>query len=102
MLELTITVKKNNKEITLTTKQLFRLMDALDDILGETKMLQLLRRYLRLMRTHDFSYHYSDDMDFWLDENQKRIKIIMLKITLMLTRKGRKIVTLAERKWGYV
>ena len=65
-------------------------------------MLQLLRRYLRLMRTHDFSYHYSDDYNFWQRENETRIKLLMLKITLVLTKKGRKIVTLAERKWGYV
>jgi hypothetical protein len=65
-------------------------------------MLQLLRRYLRLMRTHDFSYHYSDDYDFWKRENEKRIKLVMLKITLLLTRKGRKIVTLAEKRYGYV
>jgi len=37
MLELIVTVKRNSKEITLTTDQLSKLMDALDDILEESR-----------------------------------------------------------------
>lgn len=65
-------------------------------------MLQLLKRYLRLMRTHDFSYHYADDMSFWLDENQIRIEIIMLKGSLLLTSRGRWFITRAEKRYGRV
>jgi hypothetical protein len=65
-------------------------------------MLQLLRRYLRLMRTHDFSYNYTDDMDVFFRENQKRIDILWLKKTLILTSGGRKFITLAERRYGHV
>jgi hypothetical protein len=65
-------------------------------------MLQLLRRYLRLMRTHDFSYHYSDDISVWLDENQIRIEIIMLKGALLLSLRGRWFVAKAEKRYGHV
>jgi hypothetical protein len=65
-------------------------------------MIELLRRYLRLMRTHDFSYWYSDDHAVFTIENDKRTKIIMLKAVLLLGPKGRRIVAKAERKYGYV
>lgn len=65
-------------------------------------MLQLLRRYLRLMRIHDFSYHYSGDISVWLDENQIRIKLITLRRTLVLTSRGRWFVAKAEGRYGYV
>jgi uncharacterized protein with PIN domain len=65
-------------------------------------MLQLLRRYLRLMRTHDFSYNYTDDMDIYLSENDKRINLIMLKSALVLTSRGRWFVARAEQKYGQV
>lgn len=65
-------------------------------------MLQLLRRYLRLMRTHDFSYHYCDDAHFWSGENQKRINIIMLKSVLLLTSRGRWFIEKAEARYGHV
>jgi hypothetical protein len=65
-------------------------------------MPNLLRRYLRLMRTHDFSYHYADDADFWLRENKKRIALIMLRSALILTQRGRWFVAKAERRYGHV
>lgn len=65
-------------------------------------MLQVLRRYLRLMRTHDFSYNYSDDMDFYFAENDKRVNLIMLKSVLLLVPKGRRFVAKAERRYGHV
>jgi len=65
-------------------------------------MIELLRRYLRLMRTHDFSYWYSDDMAVFLTENDKRITIIMLRASLMLVPRGRRIVKMAERRYGHV
>lgn len=65
-------------------------------------MLQLLRRYLRLMRIHDFNYNYSDDFSFWLEENQRRIDILMLRIALISSSKGRWFVTRAERRYGHV
>lgn len=65
-------------------------------------MLQLLRRYLRLMRSHDFSYNYTDDMNVYLDENDKRVNLIMLKSVLVLTPRGRWFVTKAEKRWGHV
>ena len=37
MLELTVTVKRNSKEITLTADQLRKLLNALDDILEEAR-----------------------------------------------------------------
>jgi hypothetical protein len=65
-------------------------------------MLQLLRRYLRLMRTHDFFYSYSDDYGLWKRENDKRIRILMLKSALLLTSRGQWFVMKAEKKYGYV
>jgi hypothetical protein len=65
-------------------------------------MLQLLRQYLRLMRTHDFSYHYSDDYELWRRENDKRVKLLMFRSTLLLTQQGRWFVTKAERRYGHV
>jgi hypothetical protein len=65
-------------------------------------MLQLLRRYLRLMRTHDFSYNYSDDIDFYFNENDKRVNLIMLKSALVLTLRGRWFVARAEQRYGQV
>jgi hypothetical protein len=65
-------------------------------------MLQLLRRYLRLMRTHDFSYNYSDDWNFYYSENLKRIAIIGLRMNLVLTPRGRWFVTKAEKRYGHV
>jgi hypothetical protein len=65
-------------------------------------MLQLLRRYLRLMRTHDFSYSYTDDYSLWKRENDKRIRIMMLKGALLLTSRGRWFITRAERRYGHV
>jgi uncharacterized protein with PIN domain len=65
-------------------------------------MLQLLRRYLRLMRTHDFSYSYSDDFQFWFSENEKRIEILMLRSALLLTSRSRWFITRAERRYGHV
>jgi hypothetical protein len=65
-------------------------------------MPELLRRYLRLMRSHDFSYQYSDDYDFYLNENAKRIQLLLLKECLVLTPKGRWFVTKAEKRYGHV
>jgi hypothetical protein len=65
-------------------------------------MIELLRRYLRLMRTHDFSYWYSDDHAVFTIENDKRTKIIMLKTVLLLIPKGSRIVARAEKRYGYV
>jgi hypothetical protein len=65
-------------------------------------MLELLRRYLRLMRTHDFSYCYTDDVQVWRKENQKRIDILTLKGILLLTSQGRWFITRAEKRWGHV
>lgn len=44
MLELTVTVKRNNKEIMLTADQLRKLMTALDDILEASREEHLWRR----------------------------------------------------------
>lgn len=65
-------------------------------------MLQILRMYLRLMRTHDFSYNYSDDNDVYLRENEKRVHLIMLRKSLTLTPKGRWFVAKAEKRYGRV
>jgi hypothetical protein len=65
-------------------------------------MLKLLRRYLRLMRTHDFSYSYTDDFALWQKENMVRINLIALKATLSLVPRGQWFVKRAEKKYGYV
>jgi hypothetical protein len=65
-------------------------------------MLELLKRYLRLMRTHNFSYHYVDNFREWQRENEKRIRIIMFKGALLLTERGQWFVKKAEKKYGYV
>jgi hypothetical protein len=65
-------------------------------------MIELLRRYLRLMKTHDFSYHYCDDFQFWFSENEKRIEILMLRGALLLTLRGRWFITKAEARYGHV
>lgn len=65
-------------------------------------MLELIRKYLRLMKSHDFSYHYSDDFEFWQRENMKRINLLLLKGCLLLTPKGRFFITRAEKKYGHV
>lgn len=67
-----------------------------------SKMIEMLRKFLRLMRTHDFSYSYSDDFQLWQRENMKRINLIMLKGVLLLTPRGRYFVKKAEKKYGYV
>ena len=63
---------------------------------------EFLRKYVRLMRTHDFSYQYSDDINLWNRENNKRIKILALRMTLISRPWGRRVVTLAERRYGHV
>lgn len=65
-------------------------------------MLELLRQYLKLMRTHNFSYHYVDDFREWKRENEKRIKIMMFKGALLLTQRGRWFIKKAEKKYGQV
>lgn len=65
-------------------------------------MLSMLRMYLRLMRTHDFSYNYSDDAGVYLRENKKRVNLIMLKSALLLTPRGRQFIVRAEKRYGYV
>ena len=65
-------------------------------------MIELLRRYVRLMRTHDFSYQWSSDNNYWNKENCKRIKILMLKMALMSSPQGRLLIALAERRYGHV
>lgn len=65
-------------------------------------MLELLRKYLRLMKTHDFSYHFIDDFNEWQKEDKKRIELIVLKGVLIITSKGRWFVKRAEKKYGYV
>ena len=62
----------------------------------------MLRQYVRLMRTHDFSYQYSDSPQIWQKENQKRITIMMLKTALLLLPLGRKVVIRTESKYGEV
>jgi hypothetical protein len=51
MLELTVTVKRNNKEITLTADQLRKLINALDNILEESRK-ERLRRRQQLTRSY--------------------------------------------------
>lgn len=65
-------------------------------------MKELTRRYLRLMRIHDFSYSYTDDFQLWQRENTIRINLIVLKGVLVLTPRGRWFVKKAEKKYGYV
>lgn len=65
-------------------------------------MLELLRKYLGLMKTHNFSYHYVDDFQEWKQEDEKRIKIMMLKTVLLLTPRGRFFIARAEKKYGQV
>ena len=66
------------------------------------KIIETLRRYVYLMRTHDFAYNYSDDYSHYRKENLKRICILEMKATLRLTLYGRYIMEMAERKYGYV
>jgi hypothetical protein len=65
-------------------------------------MLELLKKYLRLMKTHDFSYCYTDNSRIWRKENQKRIDILMTKGCLLLTSRGRRFVEKAEKRYGGV
>jgi hypothetical protein len=65
-------------------------------------MLELVKIYLRLMRTHDFSYCYIDDVYEWRKENEKRIRILMFKGCLLLTSRGRWFIEKAEKRYGYV
>ena len=65
-------------------------------------MIELLRRYTRLMKTHDFSYQYSDDRDYYWRENLERLHVMKMKSILSLTPRGRRVVAMAEKRYGYV
>jgi hypothetical protein len=54
------------------------------------------------MKKHDFSYNYSDDFKHWRKHNIVRADIIFLKTFLVQTKQGRKLIEMAEKRYGYV